>query len=96
MYSNVLLRRKNKWRGNRKKKRGLCTLRFPYHKKIKRDKSLRDGPVENKYLGGRGKEEGGGKNIKNAHARQVAQGEKKNPRYFLSCPALTGKKGCSG
>lgn len=58
MYSNVLLRRKNKWRENRKKKRGLCTLRFPYHKKIKRDKSLRDGPVENKYLGGRGKEVG--------------------------------------
>lgn len=58
MYSNVLLRRKNKWRGNRKKKRGLCTLRFPYHKKIKRDKSLRDGLVENKYLGGRGKDVG--------------------------------------
>lgn len=61
-----------------KKKRGLCTLRFPYHKKIKRDKSLRDGPVENKYLGAKG--EGGGKNIKNAHARQVAQGEKKKLR----------------
>lgn len=78
MYSNVLLRRKNKWRGNRKKQRGLCTLRFPYHKKIKRDKSLRDGRVEKKYLRGRGKREGGGGNIKNAHARQVAQGEKKN------------------
>ena len=45
-------------RKQNKKKRGLCTLRFPYHKKIKRDKSLRDGPVENKYLGGRGKEVG--------------------------------------
>ena len=58
MYSNVLLRRKNKWRGSRTKQPGLCTLRFPYHKKKLRDKSLRDGPVEKKYLGGRGKEVG--------------------------------------
>ena len=71
--SNVLLRRKNKWRGNRKKQRGLRTLRFPYHKKITTGKSLRDGPVEKKIPGGKG--EGGGENIKNAHARQVAQGE---------------------
>ena len=45
-------------------------------KKIKTGKSLRDGPVEKKIPGGKG--EGGGENIKNAHARQVAQGEKKN------------------
>lgn len=95
MYSDVLLRRENKCRGNRKKTTWLTYAQVPVpQKRIKRDKSLRDGPVE-KIPGG--KREGGGENIKNAHARQVAQGEKKiTPRYFLDGPALTGKKGCSG